>query len=435
MSNIVAIVGRPNVGKSTLFNRLVEKRQAIVDAVSGVTRDRHYGRSEWNGREFSVIDTGGYIMNSDDIFEKEIQKQVNLAIDEANVIMFMVDMKEGVTEMDKDVANLLRRSKRKVLLVVNKTDSPIESVNAAEFHSLGLGEYFCVSAINGSGTGELLDELVKDLPIETPEEELPDIPRIAIVGRPNVGKSSLINSFVGKERNIVTDVPGTTRDAIDTHYKQFGLDLMLIDTAGVRKKSKVHEDIEFYSVMRSIRSIESCDVCLLLIDATQGFEAQDLNIFSLIEKNRKGVVILVNKWDIFEKDHKSVKEYEEKIREHIAPFSDVPILFVSALKKQRIFKALELAVHVYQNRIKKIPTSQLNEFLQKTIADYQPPAYKGKYIKIKYATQLPTHAPSFAFFCNLPQYIRDPYKRYVEKKLREEFDFSGVPIQVFFRKK
>lgn len=434
MINIVAIVGRPNVGKSTLFNRFVEKRQAIVDAVSGVTRDRHYEKANWNGKEFSVIDTGGYVTGSDDIFEEEIRKQVNLAVEEATVILFMVDVNDGVTDMDKEVANLLRRSKKKIFLVANKVDNNIKAPAASDFYQLGLGEVYCLSAMSGSGTGELLDDIVKELEV-TVEDEAPDLPKFAIVGRPNVGKSSFINALLDEQRHIVTPIAGTTRDSIYTRYNKFGLDFVLVDTAGLRKKTKVHEDIEFYSVMRSVRAIESSDVCLLLIDAVDGFEGQDMNIFRLAEKNRKGVVILVNKWDLMQKDTNAAKEFENKIKCLIQPFADVPIIFISALHKQRILKAIETAKKVYDNRVKKITTSKLNEVMLPIVNNNPPPAIKGKYIKIKFITQLPTHAPSFAFFCNLPQYIRDPYKRFVEKKLREEFDFLGVPLNIFFRQK
>jgi GTP-binding protein len=434
MINIIAIVGRPNVGKSTLFNRLVEERQAIVDSVSGVTRDRHYAKADWNGKEFSVIDTGGYVIGSDDIFEEEIRKQVNLAIDEATVILFMVDVNDGVTDMDKEVANILRRSNKKIFLVANKVDSGTKIPASADFYKLGLGEVYCISAMSGSGTGELLDDIVKEI-IITPEDDAPELPKFAIIGRPNVGKSSLINSLLEEQRHIVTPIAGTTRDSIYTRYNKFGLDFVLVDTAGLRKKTKVHEDIEFYSVLRSVRAIESSDVCLLMIDATMGFEGQDMNIFRLAEKNRKGVVILVNKWDLVKKSTNEAKEYGEAIKKLIQPFADVPIIFISALHKQRILKALETAKQVYENRIRKIPTSKLNEIMLPVVTNNPPPAIKGKYIKIKYITQLPTHAPSFAFFCNLPQYISDPYKRFVENKLREKFDFSGVPLQLFFRQK
>lgn len=437
MANIVAIVGRPNVGKSTLFNRLTESRGAIVDPTSGVTRDRHYGKAEWAGKEFTVIDTGGYIKGSDDIFEEEIRKQVEIAIEEATHVIFLVDVNDGITEYDKEVADLLRKKCRKPLfLVANKVDNNERLLQIPEFYEFGLGEVFGISAVNGSGTGELLDALVKTFK-ENKEEDFDDeIPRIAIVGRPNVGKSSLLNALLGKERNIVTPIAGTTRDAIDTRFTAFGYDLILIDTAGLRKKSKVDEDLEFYSVMRSIKAIEYCDVCLLLIDATQGIESQDLNIYHLAERNKKGIVILVNKWDLVKnKDSKTQKRFEEEIRNRIAPFRDVPILFTSTITKQRILKALEAAMEVYENRTKKIPTHQLNEVMLPVIDYYPPPAVKGKYIKIKYCTQLPTHSPTFAFYCNLPQYIKEPYKRYLENQLREKFNFTGVPIQIFFRKK
>jgi len=434
MSNIVAIVGRPNVGKSTFFNRLVESRQAIVDATSGVTRDRHYATADWNGKEFSVIDTGGYVIGSEDVFEEEIRKQVDLAIGEANVILFLVDVKEGVTDMDKDVANLLRRSKKKTFLVANKVDSNNNIPASAEFYKLGLGEVYCISAISGSGTGDLLDDVVKEFEDVEPDE-FSDLPKFAVIGRPNVGKSSLINSLLDEDRHIVTPIAGTTRDSIFTRYNRFGLDFILVDTAGLRKKTKVHEDIEFYSVMRSIRAIESSDVCLLMIDATQGLESQDMNILHLAEKNKKGIVILVNKWDLVERDTNSARDYEEDIKKLIAPFTDIPILFISALNKQRILKALETANQVYKNRVQRIATSVLNEVMLPIVTNNPPPAIKGKYIKIKFITQLPTHAPTFAFFCNLPQYIRDPYRRFIENKLREKFDFSGVPIQIFFRQK
>ena len=435
MGSIVAIVGRPNVGKSTLFNRLTGTTQAIVDETAGVTRDRIYGKSDWNGVEFSVIDTGGYVVNSDDIFEEEIRKQVNLAIDEADVILFLLDVTTGLTDLDIAMANILRRSKKEVLIVANKTDTHERSYQSAEFYSLGLGDPYCISGINGLGTGDLLDEIVKRItPLQAEEAEL-DIPKIAIVGRPNVGKSSLINALIGEERNIVTPIAGTTRDSIFTRYNKFNHDFYFIDTAGLRKKGKVTENLEFYSVMRSIRAIESADVCLLLLDATQGIEGQDMNIFSLIAKNRKGVVIVVNKWDLVEKETQTAVQYEELIRKRIAPFQDVPIIFTSTVSKQRIFKVLETALEVSENRRRRITTSKLNDFVQETVGAFPPPMYKGKMVKIKYATQLPTHAPSFAFFCNLPQYIRDPYKRYIENKLREKFNFSGVPIQLFFRPK
>ncbi len=435
MGNIVAIVGRPNVGKSTLFNRLIGQRKAIVDETAGVTRDRIYGKSDWNGKDFSVIDTGGWVINSDDIFEEEIRKQVKLAIDEADVILFVVDVITGITDMDSEVASLLRRTEKKVILVVNKVDNHQRQFDAYEFYNLGLGEPINISSINGSGTGDLLDEVVKDFSIEEIDEEAPEIPRISIVGKPNVGKSSLINALVGEDRNIVTPIAGTTRDSVHSRYNKYGHDFIMIDTAGLRKKGKVNEDLEFYSVLRSIRTIESSDICILMIDATLGVEAQDLNIFNLIVRNRKGVVLVVNKWDLVEKDNKTMIEFTKGIKERIAPFQDVPIVFTSALTKQRILKVLEEAMEVFKNRTQRIPTSTLNEFTQEVVDAFPPPAYKGKFIKIKYATQLPTHAPSFAFFCNLPQYIREPYKRYIENKLREQFNFAGVPIQIFFRKK
>jgi GTP-binding protein len=434
MSRIVAIVGRPNVGKSTLFNRLTESREAIVDEVSGVTRDRNYGVSNWNGIDFSVIDTGGYVKNSDDIFEEEINKQVLLAIEEADIILFMVDVTIGIHDLDTSVASLLRRVNKKVLLVVNKVDNGERLLDATEFYNLGLGDYFPLSSMNGSGTGELLDEVVKSLPAEEPPL-IPDLPRIAIVGRPNVGKSSLVNSLLGEERNIVTPVAGTTRDSIYTRYNKFQHDFLLVDTAGLRKKSKVSEDIEFYSVMRAVRTIESSDICLLLIDATRGIEAQDLNIISLIQKNNKGMIILVNKWDLIEKENNTTILFEKDIREKTAPFTDYPILFISATNKQRIHKILELIEQVNQNRNRKISTSELNEVMQEVIKNNPPPSLKGKYVKIKYVTQLPVYTPAFAFFCNLPQYVKDPYKRYLENRMREKFDFSGVPIRIFFRKK
>lgn len=434
MSAIVAIVGRPNVGKSTFFNRLIQKREAIVDAVSGVTRDRHYGKSDWNGKEFSVIDTGGYVVGSDDVFEKEIDRQVELAIEEADAIIFMVDVETGVTGMDEDVAKLLRRVKKPVFLAVNKVDNAKRAEDAVEFYSLGLGEYYTLSSINGGGSGELLDALVDKLPDVV--EEKSDLPRFAVVGRPNAGKSSFINALIGEDRYIVTDIAGTTRDSIDTKYNRFGFEFNLVDTAGIRRKAKVKEDLEFYSVMRSVRAIEHCDVCILMLDATRGFDGQVENIFWLAQRNHKGIVILVNKWDLVEeKETNSIKHYTEKIKKAIEPFTDVPILFVSVLTKQRIFKAIETAVEVYNNRNKKIITRKFNETMLPIIENYPPPAYKGKFVKIKFCTQLPTPYPQFAFFCNLPQYVRDPYKRYLENKIREEYDFTGVPITVFMRKK
>ncbi len=434
MSNIVAIVGRPNVGKSTFFNRLIQRREAIVDAVSGVTRDRHYGKSYWNGKEFSLIDTGGYVLGSDDVFEIEIDKQVELAIDEADAIIFMVDVETGVTGMDVDVAKLLRKVNKPVFLVVNKVDNNKRAEDAVEFYTLGLGDYFNVASINGSGTGELLDALVKALPDKENIEE-DELPRFAVVGRPNAGKSSFINALIGEERYIVTDIAGTTRDSIHTKYNRFGFEFNLVDTAGIRRKAKVKEDLEFYSVMRSVRAIEHSDVCLLVCDATRGFDGQVQNIFWLAERNRKGIVILVNKWDLVEKDNKTMKDFERNIRQQIEPFTDVPIVFISSLTKQRIFKAIETAVEVYKNRSKRIKTSVLNDILLPIIENYPPPAYKGKYVKIKYIMQLPTPQPQFAFFCNLPQYVKDPYKRFLENKLREHFDFHGVPVSVYMRKK
>jgi GTP-binding protein len=436
MSNIVAIVGRPNVGKSTLFNRLTESRDAIVKEISGVTRDRLYGKGEWNGYQFSVIDTGGYATTKEDIFEGEIRKQVELAVEEANVILFMLDVTTGIVEMDNVVAQLLRKSKKKIIVVANKVDSNDRVGMSAEFYSLGLGEVFDLSATNGSGTGEILDALVPyfDKENESIREE-DDLPRFAIVGRPNVGKSSLINAFTGQERNIVTDISGTTRDSIHTRYKSFGFDFLLIDTAGIRKKAKVTEDIEFYSVLRSIRTIENADVCLFLIDASEGIQKQDLSIYYMIEKNSKGVVVLVNKWDLVEKDHRTMVEYEENLRNQLAPYNDVPIIFTSTITKQRIHKALETAMEVFTNRTKKIPTSKLNDVMLEIIQQTPPPANKGKYIKIKFVQQLPTHAPAFAFFCNLPQYLTEAYRRFLENRMREVFDFKGVPIKIFFRKK
>jgi GTP-binding protein len=437
MANIVAIVGRPNVGKSTLFNRLTESRDAIVDPTEGVTRDRHYGKAYWNGKDFSVIDTGGYITGSEDVFEEEIRKQVRLAIDEANVILFIVDVQTGLTDMDEEVADVLRRCKKKVFLVANKVDTGDKVALAGEFYALGLGEVLHLSAQNGSGTGEILDLITEDFEVEEKEEENEEnrLPRIAIVGKPNVGKSSLLNALTGKERNIVTPISGTTRDSIHTHYNAFGFNFTLIDTAGIRKKAKVQEDIEFYSVLRSVRTIEESDVCMFMIDATEGLQKQDLNIYYMMESNKKGVVVLVNKWDLVEKDNKSTIKYEQIIREGLAPFNDVPIIFVSALTKQRIHKALEEAMRVYENRKRKIQTSKLNELLLPILEQTPPPSYKGKYIKIKYITQLPMPYPAFAFFCNLPQYIKDPYRRFIENQMRKMFDFEGVPIRIFFRKK
>lgn len=436
MSNIVAIVGRPNVGKSTLFNRIVESRTAIVDDSSGVTRDRIYGKGEWNGHEFSIIDTGGYVINSADVFEEEIKKQVHLAIDEADVIIYVVDVEIGITDLDDAVAQLLRKVEKPVVVAVNKVDNNQRIADSYEFYNLGLGaDLFCISSISGSGTGDLLDKVVEGFPKDSkPEEEL-NIPTFAIIGRPNVGKSSMINAITGEERHIVTEIAGTTRDAIFTRFNKFGHDFILTDTAGLRKKGKVHEDLEFYSVMRSIRAIESSDVCLLLIDATRGIEAQDVNIFNLVLRNKKGVVILVNKWDLIEKDTKSTKEFTTVIKEKIAPFNDVPVIFTSALTKQRILKAFETAMQVYENRTQKIKTSVLNEYLLEAIEQFSPPSTKGKLIKIKYVTQLPAPTPIFAFYANLPQYIKDPYKRYLENKIREFFNFEGVPITIVFRQK
>lgn len=435
MSNIVAIVGRPNVGKSTLFNRLIGGRKAIVTDESGVTRDRNYGKSEWNGKEFSVIDTGGYVSNSDDIFEGEINKQVMLALDEADVIIFMVDAEVGLTDLDMNFAKLLRHVEKPVFLVANKTENHERIYEAQEFYRLGIdSNLYCVSSITGSGTGDLLDEVVKHFKNNT-IEDTSGLPKITIVGRPNVGKSSTINALLGVDRNIVTDIAGTTRDTIHTRFNQFGYDFLLVDTAGLRKKTKVNEDVEFYSVMRSVRAIEDSDVCMLIIDATRGIEAQDMNIFHLIERNRKGVVILVNKWDLIEKDNKTTIEYEKYVRKQIAPFNDVEIIFTSALTKQRLLKALEAALKVYENRTQKLKTSELNTIMLEEIENYPPPATKGKFVKIKYVSQLPTHAPSFAFFCNLPQYVKEPYKRFLENKIREHWDFTGVPIQIFMRKK
>lgn len=435
MRNIVAIIGRPNVGKSTLFNRLTGRKDAIVDEQSGVTRDRHYGTVEWNGQEFSLIDTGGYVTNSDDIFEEEIRKQVLLAIDEADVILFLVDVTSGITDLEEAITDILRRTDKKIMLVVNKVDTHERQYDAAIFYKLGLGDYFTISSANGSGTGDLLDAVLEQFVKQDNRDQEEELPRITVVGRPNVGKSSLVNALVEDDRNIVTPLAGTTRDTIDVIYNKYNHRFILVDTAGLRKKGKVHEDIEFYSVMRAIRAIENSDVCLLMIDATLGIEAQDLNIFRLIQRNRKGVVILVNKWDLIEKDNHTMNQYEKAIRERIAPFSDVPVIFTSAITKQRLQKVLDTAIEVYHNRIKRIPTHQLNEVMLKIIENYHPPAVKGKHIKIKYVTQLPTMVPSFAFFCNLPQYIREPYKRYLENKLRENFDFSGVPLQLFFRSK
>ncbi|WP_207533871.1 ribosome biogenesis GTPase Der [Desertivirga arenae] len=433
MSNIVAIVGRPNVGKSTLFNRLTETRKAIVDDFSGVTRDRHYGVAEWIGKQFTVIDTGGYVANSEDVFEAAIREQVLIAIEEASVILFMADVTTGITDLDDSIADMLRRSDKPVFVVANKVDNNMLVNDLHEFYSFGLGEIYGISSMTGSGTGELLDEVVKHF--EDADSDETTLPKYAIVGRPNVGKSSLINALVGKERNIVTPIAGTTRDSIHIHYNQFGHEFMLIDTAGLRKKTKVKENIEFYSVMRTIKALEEADVVILMIDAVEGLESQDINIFHLAEKNKKGAVILVNKWDLIEKNHKTTKVFEDQIRDKIAPFSDVPIVFTSVQEKQRIFKAIEAASKVYENKLKKIPTSKLNDVMLPIIEAYPPPSLKGKYVKIKYITQINGASPMFAFFCNLPQYIKEPYKRFLENKLREHFDFSGVPIQIYFRQK
>lgn len=433
MGSLVAIVGRPNVGKSTFFNRIIGQRKAIVDDVSGVTRDRHYGKAEWNGKEFTLVDTGGFVKETSDVFEKEIRNQVKIAMQEADLILFMVDVTCGITDLDADVADLLRRSKKKVLLVANKVDNNERLVEVPEFYSLGFGELYSVSSMTGSGTGELLDELVQH--ITTIPEDLSSLPRIAIIGRPNVGKSSLTNALLGYERNIVTDVPGTTRDSIDAHYNAFGQEFLLVDTAGIRKKKKVNEDIEFYSVMRSIKALESADVCILMVDATEGFQSQEQSLFHLCDKNSKGIVIVVNKWDLIVKDTKSTLKFTEEIKEKIAPFRDVPIIFTSVVEKQRIFKAIETAIHVYERRQFHIPTHELNEFILDIIEQNPPPSIKGKYVKIKYATQLKSNQQIFLFFCNLPQYVNENYKRFIENKIREKYDYEGVPIQIFFRKK
>ena len=437
MGNLVAIVGRPNVGKSTLFNRLTKTRQAIVNEQAGTTRDRQYGKSEWLGREFSVVDTGGWVVNSDDVFEEEIRKQVMLAVEEADVILFVVDVMNGVTDLDMEVAGILRRTQKPVLMVANKTDNNDLQYNAAEFYSLGLGDPYCISALSGFGTGDLMDLLVSKFKKDAVEEIDEEIPRFAVVGRPNAGKSSIVNAFIGEDRNIVTDIAGTTRDSIYTRYEKFGFDFYLVDTAGIRKKNKVTEDLEYYSVIRSIRSIESADVCILMIDATRGIESQDLNIFSLIQKNQKGLVVVVNKWDLVEnKDVKVMKTFEEAIRSRFAPFTDFPIVFASALTKQRIFKVLEEAKEVYKARTTRVPTARLNEEMLPLIEAYPPPSNKGKYIKIKYCTQLPnTQVPSFVFFANLPQYVKEPYRRFLENKMREKWHFSGTPINIYIRQK
>lgn len=435
MRNIVAIVGRPNVGKSTLFNRLTERRQAIVDSVSGVTRDRHYGISDWNGREFTVIDTGGYVSGSADIFEAEIRKQVKIAMQEADSIIFVVDVETGTTDLDLDVAYLLRKANKPIFVAVNKVDNAMRMDDTMAFYSLGLGENFPISSMNGSGSGELLDALVNSFEKEELQKE-DQLPRFAIVGRPNAGKSSLVNSLMGQNKNIVTDIAGTTRDSLDTHYNKFGHEFTLVDTAGLRKKAKVHENLEFYSVMRSIRAIEHSDVCIVIVDATIGFDSQDLNIFHLAQKNYKGIVVLVNKWDLVEnKETLTTEQYRKMILQKTAPFTDFPILFISAITKQRIFKGIEMAVEVYGRKNTKISTSELNNVFLPIIETTPPPAYKGKYVKIKYITQIPTMVPSFAFFCNLPQYVKDPYKRFIENKLREMYELGGVPIRIFFRKK
>lgn len=435
MSNIVAIVGRPNVGKSTLFNRLLQKRQAIVDDISGVTRDRHYGKSDWNGVEFTIIDTGGYVIGSDDSFEVEIRKQVELAVDEANVILFVVDNQVGLTEMDKEVANLLRRAEKPVFLVVNKVDTNKNLDDTYEFYNLGYEKFYTISSMSGSGTGELLDDVVKEFKTTDFVDPFEGLPRITIVGRPNAGKSTLTNALLGEERNIVTDIAGTTRDSIETLYNKFGHQFVLIDTAGIRRKSKVEENLEFYSVMRAIRSIEDCDVCVLMVDATRGLESQDLNILSLAERNRKGIVILVNKWDLVDKTTNTMKEFEAGIKKKLAPFNDIPILFISALTKQRIHKTIDVIMEVNDNRNRRIKTSKLNELLLPIIEITPPPAIKGKYVKIKYITQLPSRTPQFAFFANLPQYVKEPYKRFIENQLRQNFNFKGVPIDIYFRQK
>lgn len=435
MNNIVAIVGRPNVGKSTFFNRMVGSREAIVDEFSGVTRDRHYGRSIWNGKEFTLIDTGGYIKDSDDVFDAEIRKQVEIAIEEAGVIVFVVDVTTGIIDLDNEVANMLRKTDKPVFLVVNKVDNHARQADAAEFYALGLGEYYCVSSINGSGTGELLDDIAEKLPAEKPKESNDGLPRFAVVGRPNAGKSSFINALIGEERNIVTNIAGTTRDTNDIRYRSYGFDFVLVDTAGIRKKRKVHEDLEFYSVLRAIRAIESADVCFVMIDAVEGIGAQDLNIINLAHKNHKGIVIMINKWDLLQKETNTARDFERNIKKRLEPFTDVDILFVSVKEKQRIHKALEAGVNVFNNRIQKITTSKLNDFFLPIIERQPPPSIKGKYIRIKYVTQLPMHYPTFAFYCNLPQYVKEPYRRFLENKLRENFNFTGVPVQIWMRKK
>ena len=433
--SLVAIVGRPNVGKSTLFNRLVGQRQAIVDSTAGTTRDRHYGRTDWNGKEFSVIDTGGYTVNSEDIFEDEIRRQVLLAIDEADVILFLVEVSTGITDLDMMMADILRRSSKKVLLICNKVDNNDQIYLSHEFYSLGLGDPYCISSMSGSGTGDMMDAILEALPEDVSAEEEDELPRITIVGRPNVGKSSMTNALLGEERNIVTAIAGTTRDSIRTRYNKFGMDFYLVDTAGMRKKGKTMEDLEFYSVMRSIRAIENSDVCILMLDAQQGLESQDLNIHNLIVRNRKGCVIVVNKWDLVEKGSNTMKEWRDFLMKRLAPFNDIPIIFTSVINKQRILEVLQTAIRVYQSRKRRIATSELNEVLLPLIENYPPPATKGKYIRIKYVTQLPTPTPQFAFFVNLPQYIKEPYRRFLENNIREHWDFSGVPLQIYFRQK
>jgi len=435
MSNIVSLVGRPNVGKSTFFNRLIQSREAIVDATAGVTRDRNYGKADWAGYDFSVIDTGGYVVGSEDVFESEIRKQVMLAIDESDVIIFMVDGREGLTSFDIEIAQLLRRSQKPFYLAVNKIDSPSNYLDYTEFYALGIEAIYPISAVSGSGSGELLDEVVKNFNRDVEEDYLDQLPKITIVGKPNVGKSSLINTFLGYERHIVTPVAGTTRDAIYTRYTGFGFDFYLVDTAGLRKKGKVEEDLEFYSVMRSVRAIEKSDVCVIMADASQGFDAQDLNIFSLAARNRKGVVVVLNKWDLVEKDNKTHKEYEDFVKKRLAPFTDVPIIFTSVLNKQRIYKVLETAIRVCKNKDRRVSTSELNDVLLPIIKQSPPPVNKDKVVKIKYVTQLPTPFPAFAFFCNLPQYVRENYKRFLENQIRATWDFEGVPIEIYFRKK